>query len=44
MEKKLQKLYPTDCNLLTVRDLWQAHYQNLPIILMKEFTKLMYKL
>ena len=33
MEKKLIKPYPTDNNLLTVQDLWQAHYQILLIIL-----------
>ena len=36
MEKKLHKPYPTDYNLLTAQDLWQAHYQILPIILLKE--------
>ena len=40
MEKKLQKLYLTDYNLLTVQDLWQAHYQALSIIFLKEFIKL----
>ena len=39
MEKILQKPYPTDCNLLIVQDLWQAHYQVL-LILLKEFIKL----
>ena len=40
-EKKLsQKFYPTNHNLLTVRDLWQVHYQIFLIILPKEFIKL----
>ena len=39
MEKKLQKPYPTDCNLLIGHDLWQARYQIL-LILLKEFIKL----
>ena len=41
MEKKLQNLYLTNYNLLMiVQDLWQAHYQILLIILLKEFIKL----
>ena len=40
MEKKLQKLYLIDYNSLTVQDLWQAQYQILSIILLKEFIKL----
>ena len=28
-----------DCNLLIVQDLWQAHYQILSIILLREFIK-----
>ena len=36
MEKKLQKLCLTDYNLLTLQDLWQAHYE----IFLKEFIKL----
>ena len=37
MDKKLQNNYLTDYNLLIVQDLWQAHYQTLPIIFLKEF-------
>ena len=37
MEKKLQKIYLTYYNLLIVQDLWQAHYQILSIIFLKEF-------
>ena len=40
MKKKLQKLYLTDYNLLTAQDSWQAHFQILLIILLKEFIKL----
>ena len=40
MEKKLQKLYLTYDNLLIAQALWQAHYQILPIISLKEFIKL----
>ena len=36
-EKKLQKISPTDYNLLTEQDLWPPHYQILLIILLKEF-------
>ena len=40
MGNKLQKAYLRNCNLLIVQDLWQAHYQILLIILLKEFIKL----
>ena len=40
MEKKLQKLYVTYYNLLIVQDLWQAHYQILSIIFLKELIEL----
>ena len=40
MEKKLQKLHPTNHNLLITQDLWQAPYQILLIILQMEFIKL----
>ena len=40
MEIKLQKIYLTYYNLLIVQDLWQAHYQILSIIFLKEFIKL----
>ena len=36
-EKKLQKPYPKDCNLLKTQELWQAHYIILLIILLQEF-------
>ena len=36
MEKKLQRPYLTDYSSLTVKYLWQAHYQ----ILLMEFIKL----
>ena len=35
-EKKLPKIYLIYYNLLTVQDLWQAHYQILSIIFLKE--------
>ena len=38
--KKFIKIYSTDYNLLIVQDLWQAHYQILSIIFLKEFIKL----
>ena len=38
MENKLQQIYFTYYNLLIVQDLWQANYQILSIILLKEFT------
>ena len=37
MEKKLNKIYLKYYNLLIAQDLWQAHYQILPIIFLKEF-------
>ena len=37
MEKKLQKIYLTYYSLLIAQDLWQAHYQILSIIFLKEF-------
>ena len=40
MEMKLQKIYPKYYNLLIAQDLWQAHYQVLSIIFLKEFIKL----
>ena len=40
MEKRSQKLYLTDCNLLTIQDLWQDYYQILSIILLKDFINL----
>ena len=40
IEKKLQKLYLTYYNLLIAQDLWQANYQVLSIIFLKEFIKL----
>ena len=40
MEKELQKIYLTYYNLLIAQDLWQAHYQILSIIFLKEFTEL----
>ena len=40
MEKTLQKPYPMDYTLLIVQDLWQAHYEILLIIFLKEFIKL----
>ena len=39
-DKKSQKLYLTDYNLLIAQDLLQVHYQILLIILLKEFIKL----
>ena len=39
-DKKSQKLYLTDYNLLIAQDLWQVYYQILLIILLKEFIKL----
>ena len=33
-------MYPTDYNLMIAQDLWQAYYQFLVIILLKEFIKL----
>ena len=40
MEKKLQKPYLTNYNLLIAQELWQDHYQILIITLPKEFIKL----
>ena len=40
MEKKLQKIHLTYYNVLIVQDLWQAQYQILLIIFLKEFIKL----
>ena len=40
MEKKLQKIYLTYYNLLVAQDLWQARYQILSIIFLKEFIEL----
>ena len=40
MESKLQKVYLTCYNLLIAQDLWQAHYQILSIIFLKELMKL----
>ena len=40
MDKKLQKIYLTYYNLLIVQNLWQAHYQILSIIFLKEFIEL----
>ena len=40
MEKKLQKIYLTYYSLLIVQDLWQARYQILLIIFLKEFIEL----
>ena len=40
MEKKLQKMYLTCYGLLIAQDLWQAHYQILSIIFLKEFIEL----
>ena len=35
MEKKLQKTYLKNYNLLIAQDLWQVHYQILFIIVLK---------
>ena len=40
MEKKLKNPYLIDYNSLEVQDLWQAHYQILSIIFLKEFMEL----
>ena len=40
IERKLQKPYTIDYNLLVAQDLWQALHQILLIILLKEFIKL----
>ena len=38
--EKLQKIYLNYYNLLIAQDLWQAHYQILSIISLKEFIEL----
>ena len=38
-EEEVTKIYPTYYDLLIVQDLWQAHYQILLIIFLKEFIK-----
>ena len=40
MEKKLQKVYLTFYSLLIAQDSWQAHYQILSIIFLKEIIEL----
>ena len=40
MEKKLQKINLTYNSLLIAQDLWQAHYQILSVIFLKEFIEL----
>ena len=40
MEKKFQKIYLRHYNLLIAHNLWQANYQILSIIFLKEFIKL----
>ena len=40
MEKKLQNICLKYYNLLLTHDLWQAHYQILSTVLLKEFIKL----
>ena len=40
MENKLQKICRTYYNLLMVQELWQAYYQILSIIFLKEFIEL----
>ena len=40
MEKELQTIYLTYYSLLTAQDLWQAYYQILSIIFLKESIKL----
>ena len=37
---KLQKIYLTFYNFLIAQDIWQAHYQILSIILLKQFINL----
>ena len=39
MEKKITKNISYICNLLIAQGLWQAYYQILSIILLKEFIK-----
>ena len=40
MENKLQNIYLTFYSILIAQDLWQAHYQILSIIFLKEFIEL----
>ena len=40
LEKKLQKICLTYYSLLIVQDLWEAHYQILSIIFLKDFIEL----
>ena len=40
MEKKLQKPYFKNYNLLIAQDLWQTHYQTFMIIFLNVFMKL----
>ena len=40
MEKKLQKIFSIDYNLLIAQDLLQTHYQILSIFFLQEFIKL----
>ena len=40
MEKKLRKICLTYYNILIAQVLWQAHYQILSIIFLKEFIEL----
>ena len=44
MDKKSQKSYLTDYNLLIVQDLEQVYYQILLIIMLKEFIKSILKM
>ena len=44
MEKKLQKIHLAYYNLLIAQDSWEAHYQILSIIFLKEFMKLIVNL
>ena len=40
MENQLHKIYPIYYNLLIAKDLWQAHYQILSKIFLKELKEL----
>ena len=40
MGKKFKEIYLTYYSLLIAQDLWQAHYQILPIISPRKFTEL----
>ena len=40
MEQKLQRIYLTFYSSLIAQDLWQAHYQILLIIYLKDFIEL----